>query len=170
MMSTPSEVTPPQDPLAPVLGRVASGVFILTVGDGQGNETGMLASWVQQAGFDPPAVTVAVNRDRWWRPWLDAHPRMALSIIASTQKEMLRHFGKGFAKNEAAFTNLEITRGSTGLPLLARSIGTLEGKIVSRMASGDHEICLVQIESATTGSLLEGDTPMVHIRKSGLRY
>ncbi len=41
-------------PIAQVLGRIPSGIFVLTVGDDTGRETGMLASWVQQASFDPP--------------------------------------------------------------------------------------------------------------------
>lgn len=169
-MSSASEIPSAPDVVSSLLGRVASGVFILTVGDGQGRETGMLASWVQQAAFAPPAVTVAVNRDRWWRSWLEGHPKMALSIVAATQKDLLRHFGRGFAQDEPAFAGQEVIRGVTGLPLLARSIGTLEGTIVSQMTSGDHIICLVEIESATTGTLLETDSPMIHVRKSGLRY
>ena len=47
--------------LDPVLGRVPSGIFILTVGTGD-RATGMLASWVMQAGFEPPMVTVAVKQ------------------------------------------------------------------------------------------------------------
>ncbi|MBI3469346.1 MAG: flavin reductase family protein, partial [Planctomycetes bacterium] len=37
------------DPIGPILGRLPSGVFILTARDGT-DETGMLASWVMQAG------------------------------------------------------------------------------------------------------------------------
>ena len=169
-MTSPETSSFASDTLAAMLGRISSGVFILTVGDGQGRETGMLASWVQQAAFDPPSVTVAVNRDRWWRPWLDAHPKMALSIVSASQKELLRHFGKGFAEGQPAFEGLEIVRGATGLPMLARSVGALDGTLVSRTPAGDHEICLLRIDSATPGTLLEGDPPMVHVRKNGLRY
>ncbi|MGH7200022.1 MAG: flavin reductase family protein, partial [Planctomycetaceae bacterium] len=65
--------------IGPVLGRTPSGVFILSVSDGDGRETGMLASWVQQAAFDPPMLTVAVNRARYLHDWLSRAPRMALS-------------------------------------------------------------------------------------------
>ena len=50
--------------IAPVLGRVASGIYILTIRN-QDQETGMLASWVLQAGFEPPMVTVAVKKGRY---------------------------------------------------------------------------------------------------------
>ena len=38
--------------IAPVLGRIPSGIFILTIRHAD-QETGMLASWVMQAGFEP---------------------------------------------------------------------------------------------------------------------
>ena len=59
-----------QSRLAPVLGRVPSGVFILVAGDGSGLRTGLLTSWVQQASFEPPQVTIAVNKSRYLIDWL----------------------------------------------------------------------------------------------------
>ena len=47
--------------LTPVLGRIPSGVFILVGGDGAGRRTGLLTSWVQQASFEPPQVTVMLT-------------------------------------------------------------------------------------------------------------
>ena len=45
------------------LGKIPSGVFIATsIQDGE--EVGMLASFVEQAGFNPPMITVAIGVDR----------------------------------------------------------------------------------------------------------
>ena len=43
------------------LGRVPSGVFVLTASDTDHRRYAMLASWVQQAAFDPPAVCLAIG-------------------------------------------------------------------------------------------------------------
>src|SRR5918999_987649 len=43
------------------LGRVPSGVFILTAAH-NGESAAMMASWVQQAAFDPPAVSIAMAK------------------------------------------------------------------------------------------------------------
>src|SRR5687768_13076480 len=64
--------------LGQALGRVPSGLYILTARH-DGKATGMLASWVQQAGFDPPMVTVAVNRDRYVGDWITRSGRFALN-------------------------------------------------------------------------------------------
>ena len=70
------------NPILPVLGRVPSGVFILTASDGEGRETGMLASWVQQASFEPQQVTVAVNGTRYLNQWLNDGAVVGLSLVA----------------------------------------------------------------------------------------
>ena len=40
-------------PVAQAVGHIPSGLFILTVGRGEA-ATGLLTSFVQQVGFDPP--------------------------------------------------------------------------------------------------------------------
>ena len=68
------------DPIAAVLGRTPSGIFVLTARAADGRETGMLASWVQQASFEPPMVTVAVNRKRFLHDWLAEAPQIVAAV------------------------------------------------------------------------------------------
>jgi len=168
--STPVAASRDREAIGAVLGRAPSGLFVLSAGDGAGLETGMLASWVQQASFDPPMVSIAVNRDRYLIDWLGGHPRLALSIVAASQKDVLKHFGKGFPPGEPAFEGLSIVRGATGLPMLADSIGGLDGEIAGRIDAGDHVLFLVRIESAVAGTLLDSAQPTVHVRRNGFRY
>ena len=73
--------TDPSDALAAALGRIPSGLFVLTATSG-GAETGMLASWVQQCSFDPPQVTVAVNKERDVLDALHTHGHTSREIRA----------------------------------------------------------------------------------------
>lgn len=168
-MSNPASSISGRESIGPVLGRVPSGLFIVSAADGAGRETAMLASWVQQASFDPPAVTVAVNSQRFLNEWLDRHPRLAVSILGESQRSLLKLFGKGFEPDEPAFAGVNVVRGATGLPLLADCLGSLEGHVAGRMASGDHVIYLVEITSARAGVEVAAE-PAVHVRKNGLRY
>lgn len=166
---------PPTDPdtrdeIGRVLGRTPSGVFILTAIDGAGRETAMLASWVQQASFEPPMVTVAVNRKRYLHDWLEQSPRLALSIIGEKQREFLRHFGKGFEPGEPAFEGIAVSRTAHGLPVLDEALGHLAGRIAGRLDAGDHVVYLVEIEEARAGELIAEKQPMVHIRRNGFGY
>jgi flavin reductase (DIM6/NTAB) family NADH-FMN oxidoreductase RutF len=156
--------------IAPVLGRIPSGISILIVGDGTGRETGMLASWVQQASFGPPMVTVAVNRKRYLNDWLLTGAPVTLNLLSEDDGKFLKHFGKGFEPDAAAFEGLNLTRAANGLPMLADAMGCLEGKVVSRTDAGDHYIYVIELTAATAGADLETGKPWVHIRKNGLNY
>jgi flavin reductase (DIM6/NTAB) family NADH-FMN oxidoreductase RutF len=153
-----------------VLGRTPSGVFILTATDGAGRETGMLASWVQQASFEPPIVSVAVNRKRFLHDWLSQAPKVALSLVGRSQGKFLKHFGRGFEPDQPAFEGISILRNATGLPVLADALGYLEGEIVSKADAGDHCVYFVRVDAAGSGPDLASEEPMVHIRKNGFKY
>ncbi len=148
------------------LGSVPSGVFILTVGTGE-RATGMLASWVMQAGFEPPMVSVAVKQGRYVCDWLTAGQPFVLNLVGEGQTSFLKHFGKGFEPNAPAFEEVETQTCRTGVPMLAAALGHLECEPASHIDSGDHRIFLARVVRGNLGS----DTgPMVHIRKSGARY
>ena len=149
-----------------ILGRVPSGIFILTAGTGD-RATGMLASWVMQAGFEPPMVTVAVKQGRYVADWLTRGEPFVLNVVGEGQTHLLKHFGKGFEPNEPAFTCLEIHPCSRGVPVLAEAVGHLECEPTSHVDSTDHRIFLARV---THGALAHDIPPMVHIRKSGAHY
>src|SRR5262245_40404267 len=87
---------------AAALGRVPSGLFILTARHGA-DETGMLASWVQQCSFEPLLVSVAVRRDRYVAGWLTPDTLFALNVLDENQTDLVAHFGRGFGPGEPAF-------------------------------------------------------------------
>src|SRR5262245_44537847 len=109
----------------PVLGRVPSGIFILTVGSGT-RATGMLASWVMQAGFEPPMVSVAVKLGRYVCDWITEGQPFVLNVVGESQKDLLKHFAKGFEPGAAAFEGVPITHCARGVPVLKESLGHLE--------------------------------------------
>jgi flavin reductase (DIM6/NTAB) family NADH-FMN oxidoreductase RutF len=153
------------DPL-PVLGRIPSGIFILTIGQGE-QATGMLASWVMQAGFDPPSVTVAVRRGRYVAAWLAAGEPFVLNVVGEKQHHFLKHFGKGFEPGQPAFEGVEFELAPSGVPVLSGAVGALECRPISHLESGDHHIFLAAV---TSGALTSELAPMVHIRKNGSNY
>src|SRR5437764_15100076 len=91
-----------QKQLGAALGRIPSGLFVLTARRGDA-ETGMLASWVQQCSFDPPQVSVALGRGRDLAAWLTDGAPFTLNVLGDGQRKLLSHFGKGFALGEPAF-------------------------------------------------------------------
>lgn len=158
------------DAIGPVLGRTPSGVFIVTARHADGRETGFLASWVQQASFSPPMVTVAVNRKRFLHDWLANSPGVVLNLVGESQKHFLKHFGAGFGPDESAFDGVNLNRSATGLPILADAMGYLEGIVRSQLETGDHVIYAVELIAGGCGPEFAASKPMVHIRKNGFNY
>lgn len=156
--------------IAPVLGQIPSGVFILIAGDGSGRTTGLLASWIQQASFDPPQVTIAVNKSRYLNDWLKAGSPVTLNQVAKGDSVLFRHFGKGFEPDANAFDGIETETGASGLPLLKGAMASLEGRLMSKMDAGDHVIWLAEITSGTAHRDPADFAPHVHLRKNGLNY
>lgn len=155
-----------QRAFAAALGRIPSGLFILTVSNG-GKETGFLASWIQQCSFRPPRVTVAVQPERPVVAFLGAGAAATINILESSQTDMIAHFGKGFAPDADAFAGLEVEREAGKPPVLREALAVLEGTVVSRVPTGDHDLFIVEL---TAGRVLCEGQPMVHIRKNGLHY
>lgn len=156
--------------LPAVLARVPSGLFILTARGPSGEQTGMLASWVQQAAFDPPAITVAVNRKRYLCDWLSEGSPAALSLVGESQKNLLGHFGKGFEPGQPAFIGMATESTPAGLTVLSDSIGWLEGTVAGTLEAGDHLVLLLRLAAAGAGPRLSSERPYVHVRKNGLGY
>ena len=148
------------------LGRIPSGIFILTAGTGD-RATGMLASWVVQAGFEPPSVTVAVKQGRYLCDWLTAGEPFVLNIVAEKQFDMLKHFGKGFDPEEPAFEGVATRPCARGVPILEDCLGHLECEPTGHVDSGDHRVFVARV---VRGGFIGEAAPMTHVRKSGSNY
>jgi flavin reductase (DIM6/NTAB) family NADH-FMN oxidoreductase RutF len=156
----------PQRQLAAALGRVPSGIFVVTAAK-DAVATGMLASWVQQCSFRPPRVTLAVQPGREIVRLLSVGDVFTLNILESSQTDMVAHFGKGFALTDDAFQGLSIERRGAGGPVLAEALAFLECRVVERVGAGDHDLVIADI---LAGGVLDEGQPMIHIRKNGMHY
>ena len=67
-------------PLAEGLGRVPTGLYLLTTRHGD-DPIGLVASFVMQVGFEPPTVMVALGAGRDQLSAIRASGRFALSVL-----------------------------------------------------------------------------------------
>lgn len=151
---------------ASALGRIPSGLFILTAKK-ESTRFAMLASWVMQAGFDPPAISVAVQRDREFaKELLSAGSRITLNILGDKNLSYLSRFSKK-PEGSDPFEGLPIDDNSGYGPVLMDCHAYLTGEVANSATAGDHTVYLVEVKG---GGLLQDDSPKVHIRKNGLKY
>lgn len=148
------------------LGRIPSGLFILTVA-ADGRETGMLASWVQQCSFSPPRVSAAVAKDRWVLPALTDGTPFVINVIGEGEKKLVAHFGKGFAPEQPAFDGVEVTRPAAGAPVLTAAHAHIACEVTGRHEVGDH---VLVIGTVVGGAVHHDARPATHVRRSGAHY
>lgn len=150
-----------------VMGKIPSGIFVLTVGTGE-RATGMLASWVMQAGFDPPMVSVAVKHGRYVAEWLTAGEPFNLNQCGESHGLHLKHFGKGFEPGKPAFEGVDIVLCPRGVPILRKALGHLQCEPITHADSGDHRVFIAQVVRGALSS--PDESPMVHVRNVGSHY
>ncbi|MDP4360667.1 flavin reductase family protein, partial [Escherichia coli] len=66
--------------LEKALGRISSGLYIITAQKGDVNSA-MLASWVMQASFEPLGLTIAVAKDRAIESLMQVGDRFVLNVL-----------------------------------------------------------------------------------------
>jgi len=149
------------------LGRVPSGVYVLTAKH-DGKATAMLASWVQQAGFEPPAVTVAIAKGRPIGELIRAGGTFALSVIARDDTTLMKRYARGPGDDAHPFAGVRTTDGQLGVPLLTDALAYLECRLIHTCDfGGDHEIFVGEV---VAGKLLRDGHAFAHQRGNGFHY
>ena len=159
-------MTEPDPGLCAALGRIVSGITVLTARRGD-QATGMLASWVQQCAFEPPHVSVAIKQGRPMNGWLTEESQFVLNVLAASQKNLVAHFGRGFSLDTPAFEGLELGSSTRNQPIILQALAYLECEVTSRVRVGDHDLLIGRV---LAGAMQGDGDPMVHLRKNGLRY
>jgi flavin reductase (DIM6/NTAB) family NADH-FMN oxidoreductase RutF len=157
----------PREGIGRALGRIPSGLFVLTAGKGS-EATGILASFVQQVGFDPPALCVAVKKGRSIEDLIRREKTFCIAVLDANGKKLMAHFARGFDPGEEAFTGLEMRSSEPGVPYPAGTLAFLVCRLVGEAADwSDHTVFC--------GEVVGGDgridqPPLFHVRKNGFQY
>jgi flavin reductase (DIM6/NTAB) family NADH-FMN oxidoreductase RutF len=160
------------NPAVQALGRVVGSLCVLTTTKGSGESQlsgAMVASWVSQASFSPPGLTVAVAKDRAVEALLHVGDRFALNVLAAGRETApMKQFLQPFAPGADRFAGLELEQSPAGQPVLPDGVAWLDCQVKQRMECGDHWLIYAQ---ADAGALLDAAaTTAVHQRRSGANY
>ena len=154
--------------LEKALGRISSGLYILTAQKGDLNGA-MLASWVSQASFEPLGFTVAVAKDRAIESLMQVGDRFVLNILEEgNYQALMKHFLKRFPPGGDRFAGVKTRQAENGSPVLSDALAYLECEVSSRMECSDHWIVYSTVQ---TGKVSKPDAmTAVHHRKVGNSY
>lgn len=156
----------PSDGVARALGRIPSGLFVVTAGQGEATQ-GMLASWVQQAGFTPPAITLALKEERAILPQIRTAPSFCIAILPAEAKDLLRFFAPGVGPGLAAFHGVELAIAPDGTPYPRNCLAWMSCRPIAEARFSDHVLIGAEV---VAGDRLAEAAPFVHVRRNGLSY
>jgi flavorubredoxin/flavin reductase (DIM6/NTAB) family NADH-FMN oxidoreductase RutF len=150
------------------IGRISGGLYIITATKGD-ISSAMLASWVSQASFEPPGITIAVAKDRAIESLMQVGDRFVLNVLEEGKyQNLMKHFLKRFKPGADRFAGVKTQTAANGSPILTEALAYLECEVVSRMECSDHWIVYSKV---TTGRVANPDAlTAVHHRKVGNHY
>ncbi len=150
------------------MGTLVGGLYIITAARDDA-KSAMLASWVSQASFSPPGLTIAVAKDRAIESLLYPGDSFVLNVLAEdTYLPLMRHFLKRFEPGEDRFAGIKSYTALNQAPILAEALAYLECRVVSRMEASDHWLVYAVVEA---GDVSRTDAlAAVHYRKVGNHY
>jgi flavorubredoxin/flavin reductase (DIM6/NTAB) family NADH-FMN oxidoreductase RutF len=156
------------------LGRLSGGLYVVTARQtdaaGGSRSGAMVASWVSQASFEPPGMTVAVAKDRAIEALLQVGDRFVLNVLREgNHQDLLRHFLKRFPPGADRFAGVNVLEGAaSGGPVLADALAFLGCRVAQRLEGPDHWIIYAEVEEGNVSDT-EAATA-VHHRKVGNHY
>jgi flavin reductase (DIM6/NTAB) family NADH-FMN oxidoreductase RutF len=151
------------------LGRLSGGLYVVTARQAE-RSGAMVASWVSQASFEPPGLTVAVAKDRAIEALMQVDDRFVLNILREdNHQSLLRHFLRRFPPGADRFAGVATLEGvAAGGPVLGDALAYLGCRVVQRMETPDHWIIYAVVEEGNVAD--PNASTAVHHRKVGNHY
>tara|TARA_R110002073_G_scaffold65315_2_gene163176 strand:- start:9 stop:500 length:492 start_codon:yes stop_codon:yes gene_type:complete len=160
--STTNEVSP----LARAIGRIPSGLFVATT-EGPDGPMGFVASFVMQAGFEPPTISIAVGKGRGHLEAMRSSGRFAVSVVDKPSSGVMSPFFKPAPEGQTPFDALQVAKTQAGSTVLTDCLAWLDCKVTGEFETGDHVIVFGEV---TDGDQVRDGDSSVHLRKNGLGY
>lgn len=150
------------DRTSQAVGRVTGSLCVVTIKSGM-NHYGFLTSWVSQASFTPPAITLSVAKENLEESIAHIGDAFVLNILREG-RNLRRYFLNPPAPSENPFETLATAPATNGCLVLTEALAYLECIVQNRMDCGDHWLLYATVDA---GKLLEtsGTTAVSH-RKS----
>jgi flavin reductase (DIM6/NTAB) family NADH-FMN oxidoreductase RutF len=151
--------------LKAALGRIPSGLYAVGAVH-EGRRMGMLCSFVEQAGFEPPMISIALGTDRPLRGVVEGGGLFSVNILGTEDKSLLAAFASG--REEDPFAAFTLVENGHRLPQLADALAWLACRPCGSVAAGDHVLYVAEVVEGCLHR--EGGEPMIRVRKNGLSY
>ena len=139
--------------LRSLLGRVPSGVAVVTVDSG-GQRVGLTVATLVGLSLEPPLIGFSVARQAALHELLREAGRCAVSLLAAGQDHLAEHFARGVPPI-GMWHGIPI-ESPNGPPLLSGALGWLECALRDEVAAGTHTLFVCAVERVVRGAEGQG--------------
>ena len=154
--------------LEKALGRISSGLYIITAKKGEVSSA-MVASWVNQASFQPLGLTIAVARDRAIESLMQVGDRFVLNVLEEGNYQgLMKHFLKRFPPGADRFADVKTQPAQNGSPILQEALAYMECQVASRLELSDHWMVYCTVDAGRVSK--PNALTAVHHRKVATYY
>jgi flavin reductase (DIM6/NTAB) family NADH-FMN oxidoreductase RutF len=145
--------------LAKALSEITTGIYVLTVREGELRH-GMSSSWVTQVSGDPPLIMAAVDKRHFSHGIVERQGVFGLNVVGTKGKELEDYFFSASARRPDNLALFAYEPGETGVPLLTLAMAVFECRVVGSYPAGDHTLFVASIVRA---EVRETDRPVTSL-------
>lgn len=128
---------------------------------------GFTVSWMTQASFKPPMITIGVRQDSRSHAMIQSSQVFAISFLEASQKDLAEQFFQPQRRTGDKFGDVEFYLGeATGCPIIKPALGFVECQVKGSLTEGDHSVFLGEVIAA--GLHQEGE-PLL-LKDTGWQY
>jgi flavin reductase (DIM6/NTAB) family NADH-FMN oxidoreductase RutF len=152
--------------LATALAGLTTGIYVLTVQAGA-HQHGMSASWATQVSGVPVLIMAAVDQQHVTHQMIVQSGAFALNIVGTQTKHLEDYFYSARSRQPDNLSRFALETGRTGTPLLRDALASLDCRLVSTHAAGDHTLFIGEVIEtylrSTDRPLTSQDLPYVYL-------
>jgi len=140
-----------------VLGHYATGLVVVS-SQRENGPAGFTCQSFGSLSLEPPLVTFAASSSGNSWGLVRQSPMVGVSVLSSGQGELARRFARSGVDK---FDGVAWEPGPDGSPLLVGALAHIEGRLISIVTHGDHDIAVVEVTFAAAS---EG-RPLIYYRR-----
>lgn len=140
--------------ISQVLRLIANGVFVVAAA-AEGKAHGFTATWVSQASFRNPLLTVAIDKGHATYQLIQRSGHLVINVLDPAQVEVAEFFG---GQREALQSPYFRQESGQETPVLKECLAAIHCKVAGSIDARDHEVLLVE---ATDAQVFAEGEPLV---------
>ncbi|GHO48433.1 flavin reductase family protein [Ktedonospora formicarum] len=133
----------------------------------EGNEVNAFtANWLSQVSFDPPLITVSVEKDAHSLPMIQRSQKFTVNVLRSGQRELAGTLGKTAFKHPDKLQGISYDLQPDGFVILHDALGWVGCEVRNSLDAGDSILFLAEV--VETGMIAEGQP--LSMSEAGFRH